>query len=259
MANILNKEIRIKPPYILAALGVLAFGALGVAVLEASSTNRFCYLCHFDQRFQKPWRASAHFKEGVGCKDCHFGPGVLGLVDAKWLGAKDAAVALTTGEDFNNIEIYTRAQEEKCRGCHNAFRKVNVVAGEDLPKPMAGKVESLAYDHAAHDKAREVCARCHRPEVYFFGVNYMTCESCHGSLVHKADAKYERPVPRADRCSRCHTGRLHVWGAKARGLADGGTFFFNDCPANEKTIDGGVLPPAANCERCHPPLTAAGG
>lgn len=250
-------QIKIKKAHLVAA-GALALAAvLAGALVEVSSANEFCYLCHFDERFQKTWRASAHFKEGVHCKDCHFGPGVLGLVDAKWLGMKDAVVALTTAEDFNNIEIYTRAKEEKCEKCHNAYRKHNVVAGEDLPAALAAAVPSLAFDHAAHERAREVCLRCHTRERFFVSVNYLTCESCHAGLVHRAVAKYDRPVPRADRCSRCHTGRPHVWGARAAGLTDRGVFFFNDCPANEQTIYDGIVPAAANCDRCHPPVGAA--
>jgi hypothetical protein len=250
--------IKIRKVHVVVVLVVVALGAAGFGFLEFSSTNTFCYLCHFDRRFQEPWRASAHFEEGVTCKDCHFGPGVFGLVDAKWLGVKDAVIATTTVEDFNNVEIYTRAKEEKCKKCHNAYRRVNVVAGSDLPPALAGKVDAVAYDHARHEEVREVCGRCHNDEVFFFSVDYMTCDSCHMGLVHEMQAKYDRAMPRADSCSRCHTGRVHVWGAKAEGLNDGGVFFFNDCPANEKTISEGVVPPEPNCDRCHPPLAAAG-
>ena len=249
--------VKIGKKIIVWAVVVAAAGAAGFGFLEFSSTNTFCYLCHFDRRFQEPWRASAHFKEGVRCKDCHFGPGVFGLVDAKWLGAKDAVIATTTAEDFNNIEIYTRAKEEKCKKCHNAYKKVNVVAGEDLAPALARGVDALSYAHARHDDVREVCARCHDEAGFFSSINYMTCDSCHAGLVHKLDDKYESAVPRSDSCSRCHTGRVHVWGAKAEGLDDGGLFFFNDCPANERTIRDGVVPPSANCDRCHPPLTKA--
>jgi hypothetical protein len=251
--------IKIKKAYVIWTVVVVAAGAAGFGLLEFSSADTFCYLCHFDARFQEPWRASAHFKEGVHCKDCHFGPGVFGLVDAKWLGVKDLVVATTTAEDFNNIEIYTRAKEEKCKKCHNAYGRVNVSAGADLPPELAGKVDAVAYDHYRHEEVREVCARCHSSDVFFFSIDYMTCDSCHAGLVHEMQTKYgDRAVPRADSCSRCHTGRVHVWGAKAEGLSDGGVFFFNDCPANEKTISEGVVPSEPNCERCHPALTAAG-
>ena len=250
--------VKIGKKIIVSAVVVVAAGVAGFGLLEFSSSNTFCYLCHFDQRFQEPWRASAHFEEGVRCKDCHFGPGVFGLVDAKWLGAKDAVIALTTAEDFNNLDIYTRSKEEKCKKCHNAYKKVNVVAGEDLEPALAAGVDALSYDHARHEEIRDVCGRCHGSDVYFVSLDYMTCDSCHAGLVHKLDPKYERAVPRADTCSRCHTGRIHVWGAKAVGLDDDGVFFFNDCPANERTIRDGVVPPSANCDRCHPPLAGAG-
>lgn len=249
--------VKIGKKIVVWAVVVVAAGAGGFGFLEFSSSNTFCYLCHFDARFQEPWRASAHFKEGVRCKDCHFGPGVFGLVDAKWLGAKDAVIALTTAEDFNNLEIYAQSKEEKCTKCHNAFKQVNVVAGEDLEPALAAGVVALSYGHRRHDEVREVCGRCHDEAVFFAGVDYMTCDSCHAGLVHKLDQKYERAVPRADTCSRCHTGRIHVWGAKAVGLDDDGVFFFNDCPANERTIRDGVVPPSANCDRCHPPLAGA--
>ena len=249
--------VKIGKTLVVWAAVVVAAGVGGFGLLEFSSSNAFCYLCHFDARFQEPWRASAHFKEGVRCKACHFGPGVFGLVDAKWLGAKDAVIALTTAEDFNNLEIYARSKEEKCKKCHNAYKKVNVVAGEDLEPALAAGVDALFYGHQRHDEVREVCGRCHDEAVFFASLNYMTCDSCHAGLVHKSDQKYERAVPRADTCSRCHTGRVHVWGAKAVGLDDGGVFFFNDCPANERTIRDGVVGPSANCDRCHPPLSGA--
>ncbi len=249
--------VKIGKKLVVWAAVVVAAGVGGFGLLEFSSSNAFCYLCHFDARFQEPWRASAHFKEGVHCKACHFGPGVFGLVDAKWLGAKDAVIALTTAEDFNNLEIYARSKEEKCEKCHNAYKKVNVVAGEDLAPALAAGVDALSYGHQRHDEVREVCGRCHDEAVFFASLNYMTCDSCHAGLVHKSDQKYERAMPRADTCSRCHTGRVHVWGAKAVGLDDGGVFFFNDCPANERTIRDGVIGPSANCDRCHPPLSGA--
>lgn len=249
--------VKIGKKIVVWAVVVVAAGAAGFGLLEFSSSNTFCYLCHFDQRFQEPWRASAHFEEGVRCKDCHFGPGVFGLVDAKWLGAKDAVIALTTAEDFNNLEIYAQSKEEKCKKCHNAYKKVNVVAGEDLEPALAAGVDALSYGHARHEEIRDVCGRCHSSDVFFASLDYMTCDSCHAGLVHKLDQKYERAVPRADTCSRCHTGRIHVWGAKAAGLDDDGVFFFNDCPANERTIRDGVVPPSANCDRCHPPLAGA--
>jgi len=237
--------------------GVVVAAAALVGVVEVSSTDGFCYLCHFDERFQKPWRASTHYKKDVHCKDCHFGPGVGGLVDAKWLGVKDAAFALGSAEDFNNAEIYTRAQEEKCRSCHKAFAKTNVVAGADLPPLLAARVDSLAYSHERHDACGAVCERCHTPAVFYAAASYMTCDGCHAGVAHKTDLKYDTPVPRADRCSRCHTGRVHVWGAKAEDLKDGGLFFYNDCPANVAALTDGVVGPSANCARCHPAVGAA--
>ncbi len=237
--------------------GIVVAGVAAVGVVELSSTNEFCYLCHFDARFQEPWRASAHYKEGVHCKDCHFGPGVLGLADAKWLGARDAVLAFTTTDDFNNREIFTHAQEEKCKACHNAYKKANVVAGTDLPPALAAKVDSVAYSHERHEDMRDVCRRCHAPGLYYQVREYATCDSCHAGVVHKADPKYETPFPRADRCSMCHTGRVHVWGARAAGLKDGGVFFFNDCPANTAAVAGGVVGATANCARCHPAVGAA--
>lgn len=250
--------IKIKKIHVVAVAAAAVLAAGGFGFLEFSSTNTFCYLCHFDQRFQEPWRASAHFQEGVTCKDCHFGPGVMGFVDAKWLGVKDLVFATTTDQDFNNIEIYTRAQEEKCKKCHNAYKRVNVVAGTDLPPALRGEVEAVDYAHAQHEEVRAVCGLCHTSDVFFVSVDYLTCDSCHAGLVHEPQTKYERAMPLADSCSRCHTGRVHVWGAKAEGLKDGGVFFFNDCPANVKTITGGVVPSEPNCDRCHPPLAAAG-
>jgi len=253
----LPPDIKVRTAPLLIVAGVLVAGLLATGVVELSSTNEFCYLCHYDERFQKPWRASTHYKNGVTCKDCHFGPGVGGLVDAKWLGAKDAVIALTTGEDFNNAEIYTRAKEDKCRACHHGSIKNNVAAGTDLPGNLALKVDSLAYSHQRHDEARAVCAKCHTPAVFYNAESYMTCDSCHAGIVHKTDAKYNTPVPRADRCSACHTGRVHVWGTKAEGLKDGGVFFYNDCPANTRAVAEGVVSGQPNCIKCHPAVGAA--
>jgi hypothetical protein len=179
------------------------------------------------------------------------------LADAKWLGARDAVLAFTTPDDFNNHEIYTHAQEEKCKQCHHAIKKANVVAGEDLPAALAAEVDSVAYSHARHEEMRDVCRQCHEPGLYFQVREYATCDSCHAGLVHKTDPKYGTPFPRADRCSMCHTGRVHVWGSRAAALKDGGVFFFNDCPANTTAIAGGVVGATANCARCHSPVGAA--
>ena len=249
-------ELIIKKAYVLIAIVVVIVCVAGAAFVQFSSTDTFCYLCHFHGSFTGPWEASAHFKEGVSCADCHIPHNIEGFIYAKWYGAGDAIEVMNSDIDYDTIDIASRVADEDCTKCHRAYRKVNMAAGADLPFELAIKVDSLYFDHARHSDVAEVCLRCHTRETSFSAVNYMTCGSCHYGLTHKYQAKYDVHVPSADRCSMCHTGRVHVPAEYADGLDDGGLFFYNDCTAAGLIRDG-VPPKGENCEKCHPPVRPA--
>jgi nitrate/TMAO reductase-like tetraheme cytochrome c subunit len=249
-------EFIIKKAYIIIAIVVVAVCVAGLGFIEFSSTDKFCYLCHFHESFTEPWEASAHYKKGTHCADCHIPHDATGFIHAKWNGSRDAIEVMNSDIDYDMIDIVARVPDAECIKCHRAYLKVNLSAGEDMPFEMAIKVDSLYFDHARHEEVTEVCLRCHTREKSYAAVNYMTCGSCHYGLTHTHQDKYDVHVPSADRCSVCHTGRVHVPAEYADGLDDGGLFFYNDCTA-AKFIPDGVPSKGENCERCHPPVGPA--
>lgn len=249
-------EFTVKKAYILTGLAVVVIVVAGAGFVRFSSTDSFCYLCHFHGSFTGPWEASAHYKAGVRCADCHIPHDPTGYLRAKWSGARDAVKVMNSAVDYDTIDIVSRVPDEECEKCHRAYRKVNLSAGEDMPFEMAIELESVYYGHLRHDEVIEICLRCHTKERSFVTANYMTCASCHAGLTHEYAVKYEFHFPSADRCSTCHNGRVHVPAEYAEGLEDGGTFFYNDCTAGGVITDG--LPPRGeNCHRCHPKLEPA--
>ena len=190
--------------------------AVGTVVgVELSSEAWFCNICHSMKSEYETWEQSIHAENHVECKDCHYGPGLMGIVEAK-IGGMFQLVAETTGsvtkhspEDVHektgklllpqNIHTSTKGKEYaikahgkaienanyRCRKCHD-----DIVTGQrEQDKKLPNRV---LINHKNHLE-REVD-----------GVK-VDCTDCHQEIVH-GYMPQRRNMPRMIICFECHNG-----------------------------------------------------
>ncbi len=54
-----------------------------VVSVELTSEAWFCNTCHSMKPEYVAWEQSVHAENDVKCKHCHYGPGLMGIIDAK--------------------------------------------------------------------------------------------------------------------------------------------------------------------------------
>ena len=150
----------------LIALGVTSgvSSVTGIAMIEHTSTVKFCGSCHEMDPFIESWREASH---GIGakgsmharCVDCHLPAaedGIFTYLVAKGKsGANDAYVHLTTGgegidwyERLDHAEVYTF--ESGCRKCH-----------EELVAPGISLKAFRAHRDYQLGQTEKTCVECH--------------------------------------------------------------------------------------------------
>ncbi len=186
-----------------------------VVGVELSSEAWFCNTCHSMKSEHESWEQSVHEENGVECKHCHYGPGLMGIVKAK-IGGMFQMVSEITGSMTKhspetvaehagrlllpqNIHVSPSGKEYgimavgealenvnyRCRKCH-----ANLVAGErDQSKEFPSKV---TINHQNHLK-REVNGK------------EVECTNCHQEIVHGEEPQ-RRNLPRMILCFECHDG-----------------------------------------------------
>lgn len=144
--------------------GAVVIAGAGKAI-EATSTNKFCVLCHIHPAADQAWKRSVHYETRsgyrIGCVECHLPPkghGYLpekartGLRDLWSYWTKDSA-----SFDWNErgrLEIArTHVYEESCVKCHeNLFPPKLTKAGEDAHLYYKQNREKMSDLH---------CINCH--------------------------------------------------------------------------------------------------
>jgi len=130
--------------------------------IKATSTDKFCEVCHVHPHVFNSWKQSGHYvtKSGVrvGCVECHLPPEGEGYLKEKIrLGAKDAwGYLFKDSADFNweakrTVEVAQHFTfQESCVKCHvNLFPLTLTKEGQDA---------HLYYDQ----KKKEIlCLNCH--------------------------------------------------------------------------------------------------
>lgn len=132
---------------IIVALIVIIF--LAVA-FPATSSPRFCGLCHEMQSNYRSWQRSVH--HDVNCITCHAKPGFINLVVDKFSSLGDVYSHFTTNSSelvINEDGLLSKDIPSKnCLLCHKSFKD----------KSDNGRIK---YDHKTHEKAGFTCAYCH--------------------------------------------------------------------------------------------------
>ena len=143
------------------AVGILAV-FIGRRVIEYTSTDHFCDLCHAHPHVTESWKASTHYvnKSGivVHCVECHLPPEGWSYVTEKArLGIKD--LYGTVFKDVSKIDwetkgkvVYARSftYDESCVRCHAELFSL------DLSEKGVD-----AHVYYFHKKGEVLCINCH--------------------------------------------------------------------------------------------------
>lgn len=149
--------------------------------LKLTNEPTFCAKCHIIEPFYHSWQDSLHARQDVECVDCHFRPGVTGLIQGKLY----AALKLTqfTIGAYHRPVAAESVTNQNCLCCHE-----NILTREIA---LAG---GLSFAHEAHITEQQA-----------------ECRGCHPAIGHPG-AVYQPVVTQPPRISRdicllCHDGR----------------------------------------------------
>jgi hypothetical protein len=126
-----------------------------------------CLTCH-TAKWMKPkfrvvvaqWRQSVHYRNGIGCNDCHGGD------------PKNAALAMSPQKGFVGVPKY-RGVMNFCGKCHIDIMKSCCASGHCIALMTTGKGPNCVTCHGAHEVKRasidlinpSLCGRCHSYEL----------------------------------------------------------------------------------------------
>ena len=194
---------------------VMVVAAVGFyAVYDAKS----CANCHIVKPEVETYKASAHYRAGVGCQECHTKPGVFSYFIRNLEGLGNI-VLYVSGHYERPLTAYVGA--DTCVRCH--------------PKAQLERDQVFGNIRINHTGLREAgyqCLTCHanishpgtRPEIARASQNRMSiCAKCHDG----------EQLP--DTCSTCHVGGApaveidvpiqgHVTAQECRGCHESRTF-----------------------------------
>ena len=135
---------------------------LGHSVMEYTSTDLFCDVCHVHPHVTESWKLSTHYKNKSGvivhCVECHLPPECIGYLTKKArLGVQDAFGKLF--KDISNIDWEAKSRLENainytydasCTRCHSELFSLDLSKkGED------------AHVYYYHKKGEVRCINCH--------------------------------------------------------------------------------------------------
>jgi nitrate/TMAO reductase-like tetraheme cytochrome c subunit len=197
------------------------------ASAEYTSRPAFCPTCHYMEPFYNSWKASAHNK--VQCTQCHFEPGLEGVIKGKLNGLVQIVSYVSTS--YKKRKPWADIPDNTCTrsGCH-----VNQALQDTLYEAKG----EILFNHKHHlqelRRGKKLkCTSCHSQIVQgsHMQVTYETCFNCH---FHKSDD----PEHKYDVLSNCQT--CHNLKNKSK-----------EQLASMKFNHNVVVTNAINCESCH--------
>lgn len=206
----------------LAIVFVVIAGLLTV-VLEVTASADFCGSCHNMKTYIDSWRESTH--KSVPCTDCHFEPGLYGMLEGKWKAQAHIVMKITGTAPSRP---HTQISDASClrTGCHKTdelaqkktiFKGVEFSHGTHLTDLRRGKKLRCVSCHSQIVQGQHLtitestCFTCH-----FYGGDRTTkladCNTCHKKTKAKIfiDANESQPFVHKDYldrgvvCSQCH-------------------------------------------------------
>jgi len=208
------------------------FGAVGMAgFAEYSMQPEFCQSCHLMEPYYQAWHASAH--KNVACTECHFEPGVEGVLYGKFQASSQAIKYIT---QTYGSKPHAEVRDVSCmrEGCHTKRILQGKVKWE--VKSVTGQPVTINFDHTPHLTEER---RGHK----------LRCVSCHGQIVQG-----QHLVVTLDTCFLCHfKGFEHGRNEQVMG----GCKSCHDAPKSEIRLATGVFKHTeyvgrgVTCENCH--------
>jgi predicted CXXCH cytochrome family protein len=185
--------------------------------MNAKATSETCLACHAGKQSHNNFRRSEHWRNDVGCTDCHtaHGPSPLNGKPGSITFTED-----TTRQKPNHAEtaMLKSSEPQLCMSCHNETRA-------QFTKPFHHKVLEGTMNcsdcHNAHGGfetkqtklgvgADAACIKCHSnkqgPFVFEHGpLKLEGCTACHTPHGSSNPKMLKRPQIR-QLCFECHTG-----------------------------------------------------
>jgi len=183
-------DVHVPKPWLLGVLAALAL-AVVVAIVGFSLVNRIdtCATCHIIKPEVQTYKASTHYRAGVGCQKCHTKPGAFNYLIRNLQGATN--LILYVSKQYQK-PITTYVGADNCVQCHT---------NEDIEKDII--VGDIRVNHTGLRQAGYQCLTCHsnvahpgtQLEAARVSQNKMSiCARCHDG------------VRLPDDCDVCHFG-----------------------------------------------------
>jgi len=224
---------------------LVVLGLLGFVGVEFTSSPTFCKMaCHSMVLEASQWEKSNHAKNGVECMNCHVGPGLLGLIDAKM-----AAMPQMIHEILGTIgEPYVVEEEEDYAPQYIHNPKVDDGIHSSYADAKGNYIIRVKPGGHAYEVLNQNCRDCHSHKgsrgmkskyqvadfvvrntlISFRGIKEKRrkgvaiphavhldkghyCTGCHAEVVHGADEYRDANnaiLPRMEICFRCHNDEI---------------------------------------------------
>ena len=217
-------------------------------------TSETCLTCHAGKEEHNNFRRGEHWRNNVGCTDCHAShssPGGKNLASSNTFTSPANAEKL----DFSTVKMLKVGEPQLCMGCHSDTKS-------QFTKPFHHKVLEGAMRctdcHNAHGGfelkqarlatgADSACMKCHAdkqgPFVYEHApVKTEGCASCH-TPHGSSNPRLLRTSSVAQLCLECHSQDHGVGAQEPAGPAHNLAAQYRDCTACHVKVHGSYASP----------------
>jgi len=228
----------------LVPLALFVFVVGSVAMVEVTSTNKFCSNCHIMEPYYDSWARSAH--KHVACVKCHISPGVDSFVAAKLNGlgqVVDDVLNRTSTKPSASVNELSCTRS----GCHTV----------ETLTAKATVNESFKFRHDKHLGTRHLgveitCSTCHSHVKgdEHFEVNTSVCITCH--MIETVPSDVDVDVTGTDQAMFSYI-RLAVREPRMMIASDEAPPGASPELPGESTFSNGDPAPPTSCKVCHEP------
>jgi predicted CXXCH cytochrome family protein len=221
---------------------------------SAKESSETCLTCHAGKEEHNNFRRGEHWRNNVGCTDCHSSHSSQG---GRNLATSNTFISPANAEkpDFSTVSLLKVSEPQLCLGCHSETKA-------QFTKPFHHKVlegEMRCTDcHNAHGGfelkqarlatgADSACMKCHTdkqgPFVYEHApVKTEGCASCH-TPHGSSNPRLLRTSSVAQLCLECHSQDHGVGALEPAGPAHNLAAQYRDCTACHLKVHGSYSSP----------------
>ncbi len=227
--------------------GIILFLVLLFLSISAELTSRpsFCPTCHYMQTFYDSWKASKH--HDVDCVECHFEPGLTGVIKGKLNGLVQIVNYMSAS--YKKRKPWADIPDNTCTrsGCHErqAILDTNYY------------VKGIQFNHKHHlQELRRgktlKCISCHSQIVQgtHMEVTYTTCFNCHFKRSDDSSHQFDK----LSQCTTCHNLKSKTGAELSAMRYNHQNVVLNDIPCqscHDNVIQGNGNVGKERCFQCH--------